>query len=247
MNSMIRCFKTEWLKSKHTPLLFLHVLFPIVGACVFAGYFHNSGWNEITNITTFLETIAIIFPFVVGIVVGIMVQLENGAGHFQLMLGTIRSRVAVYIGKLLYLIILAMLSTTFCIFLFAILYPVMPLAFYVKPLIMLILSMIPLYLISMLIGFSLGKSVSMGLGIVGSLLSALFVTGLGDFVWKFLPWGWIVRFIDYCILEYINPEQFNNASHELQIGFFYMVIFTIVIFILSLLWFNKWEGARENE
>lgn len=27
-------------------------------------------------------------------------------------------------------------------------------------------------------------------GIVGSLLSALLVTKIGDFIWKFLPWGW---------------------------------------------------------
>lgn len=26
-------------------------------------------------------------------------------------------------------------------------------------------------------------------GIVGSLLSALLVTGIRDFIWKFLPWG----------------------------------------------------------
>ena len=33
-------------------------------------------------------------------------------------------------------------------------------------------------------------------GIVGSLLSALLVTKLGDFIWKFLPWGWGVRFMN---------------------------------------------------
>lgn len=89
MFSIIRCFQAEWLKSRHTPLLLVHVLFPLIGAGVFAGYFHISGWSEMTNVTTFLEVLAIIFPFVIGIVVGMIVELENGAGHFQLILGTI--------------------------------------------------------------------------------------------------------------------------------------------------------------
>lgn len=88
-SSIIRCFQVEWLKSRHTPLLLVHILFPVIGAGIFAGYFHISGWNNITNVTTFLEVLAIIFPFVIGIVVGMIVELENGAGHFQLILSLI--------------------------------------------------------------------------------------------------------------------------------------------------------------
>ncbi len=246
-SSIIRCFQVEWLKSRHTPLLLVHVLFPVIGAGVFAGYFHISGWNDVTNVTTFLEVLSIIFPFVIGIVVGMVVELENGVGHFQLILGTFRSRTAVYIGKLLYLVVLATLATILGVSLFAVLYPVMPFSFYIKPFIMLILSVIPIYLISILVGFSLGKSVAMGMGIVGSLLSALLVTGLGDFIWKFLPWGWSVRFMDYCILKYVNEGQFYSNFPEFQLGFIFMLVFTVVLFIISLMWFQRWEGTKENE
>lgn len=50
-SSIIRCFQVEWLKSRHTPLLLVHILFPVIGAGIFAGYFHISGWNNITNVT----------------------------------------------------------------------------------------------------------------------------------------------------------------------------------------------------
>ena len=123
----------------------------------------------------------------------------------------------------------------------------MPFSFYIKPLIILILAGIPIYLISIFVGFSLGKSVAMGLGIVGSLLSALFVTGLGDFIWKFLPWGWGVRFMDYCVLQCVNERQFYSTFHEFQLGFIFMLIFTVVLFIISLMWFQRWEGGKENE
>lgn len=112
---------------------------------------------------------------------------------------------------------------------------------------MLILSVIPLYLISIPVGFSLGKSVSMGIGIVGSLLSALLVTGLGDFIWKFLPWGWGVRFMDYCVLRYVNEGQFHSNLPEFQLGFILMLFFTVVLFIISLVWFQRWEGAKEGD
>ena len=246
-SSIIICFQVEWLKSRHTPLLLVHILFPVIGAGIFAGYFHISGWDNITNVTTFLEVLAIIFPFVIGIVVGMIVELEDGAGHFQLILGTFHSRIAVYIGKLLYLIVLAVFATILCVFLFDVLYPVMPFSFYIKPLIILILAGIPIYLISIFVGFSLGKSVAMGLGIVGSLLSALLVTGLGDFIWKFLPWGWGVRFMDYCVLQCVNERQFYSTFHEFQLGFIFMLIFTVVLFIISLMWFQRWEGGKENE
>ena len=37
-SSIIRCFQVEWLKSRHTPLLLVHILFPVIGAGIFAGY-----------------------------------------------------------------------------------------------------------------------------------------------------------------------------------------------------------------
>ena len=40
---------------------------------------------------------------------------------------------------------------------------------------------------------SFGKGASMGLGIAGSLIAALMITGLGDATWKYIPWAWGVR------------------------------------------------------
>lgn len=247
MSGIIRCLQAEWLKSRHTPLLLIHVLFPVIGACVFAGYFRISGWGWMTAVTTFLEVVAIVFPLVISIVVGMTVELENEAGHFQSILGVVPSRMSVYIGKLAYLIILAASATALCVFLFALLYSSVPFSFYIRPLTMLILSAIPLYLISILAGFTLGKSVVMGIGIAGSLLSALLATGLGDCIWKFIPWGWGVRFMDYCVLRYVNEEQFYSGLYELQLGFMIMLVSSMVLFIVSLMWFHRWEGAKGYE
>lgn len=246
MYSVVRCMRAEWRKSRHTPLMLLHILFPLAGAGVFAAYFRMSARNELANVTAFLEAVAIMLPFAIGMIVGMTVQLECGAGHFQWMLGT-SSRLAIYVGKLLYLLLLGGGATVFCIVLFAGLYPVMPITFYLKPIVRLLFSMIPLYLISLITGFGLGKSVSVGLGIVGSLLAALMMTGMGDSIWKWIPWAWGIRFVDFCVFEVLYPEQFPRVYGELREGFIIMVICAVVLVTGSLIWMCRWEGTGENQ
>lgn len=104
MTSIFRCLKAEFLKCKHSVLLYIHILIPLLGAIIFAGYFLVSGWDVQTKVSAYLEVLAVSFPFLAGIIVGIVVQIEH-QGHYQLMLGTIPSRPATYIGKILLLII----------------------------------------------------------------------------------------------------------------------------------------------
>lgn len=50
----------------------------------FAGYYHISRWELATKISAYLEVLAVAFPFLIGIIVGLVVQIENQAGHYQL-------------------------------------------------------------------------------------------------------------------------------------------------------------------
>lgn len=246
MGSISRCIQADMLKSRHTLLWPIHFFVPVVGAFVFAGYFRMAGRTVINNVCAFLEMAAIVFPFLVGVIVAMVIALESEAGNFQIMLGTLRSRTIVYIGKLFFLLMLAAMSLVLCIGVFAILYPMLPFAFYVKPMGVLFVSIVPVYLISMLLGLKYGKSVSMGLGIVGSLVSALMMTGLGDFVWKFVPWAWGVRFVDFCILEYSSPQQFSQMFPECVSGVCIMLAVTVVLAGVSLVWFNTWDGKKSD-
>ena len=94
MVSVIRCWKAEYQKCKHSILLYMHSMIPIICAAVFAGYYYISSWEPATKISAYLEVLAVAFPFLIGIIVGLVVQIENQAGHYQLLLGTIPSRIA---------------------------------------------------------------------------------------------------------------------------------------------------------
>ena len=120
MVSVIRCWKAEYQKCKHSILLYMHSLIPIMCAAVFAGYYYISSWEPATKISAYLEVLAVAFPFLIGIIVGLVVQIENQAGHYQLLLGTIPSRIATYIGKLGFLMICAMGATFLALGTFAV-------------------------------------------------------------------------------------------------------------------------------
>lgn len=73
------------------------------------------------------------------------------------------------------------------------------------------------------------------------------LTGLGDNVWQFIPWAWGVRFMDYCIVKYTNPNVLVYISTSFKMGLILIMSFAIALAVFSLLWFNYWEGTKENE
>ena len=42
MVSVVRCWKAEYQKCKHSILLYMHSMIPIICAAIFAGYYHIS-------------------------------------------------------------------------------------------------------------------------------------------------------------------------------------------------------------
>ncbi len=75
--------------------------------------------------------------------------------------------------------------------------------------------MLPIYLIHLFVGMSFGKGASMGLGIAGSLIAALMITGLGDATWKYIPWAWGVRAMDYTLPYYeLNAANYDEISYN---------------------------------
>lgn len=83
MVSVVRCWKAEYQKCKHSILLYMHSMIPIICAAIFAGYYHISRWELATKISAYLEVLAVAFPFLIGIIVGLVVQIENQAGHIS--------------------------------------------------------------------------------------------------------------------------------------------------------------------
>lgn len=242
-----RCMRAEFQKYKHSPLLYVHLFFPVLGALLFAGYYHISNWSTITKISAYLEILAVAFPFLIGIIVGMVVQTEKQAGNFQVLLGSTPSRGAVYMGKLCFLLVGAILGIILTLCIFSILFREEQAILYVKAGCRLSITVIPLYLIHLFVGLHFGKGASLGLGIVGSLLAALMITGLGDKVWHYVPWAWGVRSMDYIVLAWYQPDWYAQIAHDYVAGMRWAIFCTCALLVASFLWFQRWEGGKSND
>ena len=109
------------------------------------------------------------------------------------------------------------------------------------------LNMLPIYLIHLFVGMSFGKGASMGLGIAGSLIAALMITGLGDATWKYIPWAWGVRAMDYTVLAWDSPQLYVQVKTDFFSGMIISVCCTVCLLIASLVWFHGWEGGKNSE
>ena len=63
MVSVVRCWKAEYQKCKHSILLYMHSMIPIICAAIFASYYHLSRWELATQISAYLEVLAVGVPF----------------------------------------------------------------------------------------------------------------------------------------------------------------------------------------
>lgn len=103
---------------------------------------------------------------------------------------------------------------------------------------------IPLYIWQMLLAFRLGKGVSIGVGIISGLISALMLTNLGMFVWKYIPVSWPGR-IPYTYLQIVFGE--SGAINEMKSVIPIFCIFTVISMVYYLFWASHWEGSKISE
>lgn len=247
IRAFIRCFKAEFIKNKRSAILYIHIVLPVLCAVVFAGYYRISAWEASSKISAYLEVLAASIPFIIGLITGQALDIEYNAGGYQLLLGTIPSRNASFLGKLFFLLSCFFAAVALALGLFAALYPVAPLVLYGKALALLLLTAIPLYVLHLFIGMKFGKGATLGLGIAGSLLAALMRTGLGDGIWKAVPWAWGIRAMDVAVLSWYDPQLYLLAHGEFVIGMVVCACSSVCLLTACLLWFRRWDGAKSAD
>lgn len=246
MQTLIRCIRSDCRKLRHTSMLWIHVLIPTVTAILFLIYYSESSWKPESEISGYFEVIGASFPLMISLVCSKSIVQEEQAGSFQIMLCGIKSRAIVYLSKLILLLLMGTLSIALAIGVFAAGFKTAPFPLYVRAAGLLIAGSVFLYILHLFVSFQYGRGASIGLGIMESLISALALTGLGDGKWYYLPCTWSARFCDNLIYSWLNPTKaFGNA--EIQKCLIIAIPATIIAFVLSLLWFQNWEGRKSYE
>lgn len=245
---LFRCILSDFYKLKHSPVLWLHIFIPLLGAFLFLWYYTITGSKDpIIKISYYLEALCVTFPILIGLLCGMTAAQEEEAGNYQEILSGIKSRTAAYLSKLILLLVLSAFSVALAVGIFSIGFQSASALFYFKAALAVFGGNIFLYLLHLFISFRFGRGASIGLGVVGTLLSALMLTGLGNGIWHWVPWAWSVRFCDDIAFSLQYPSKSAIAIADMHYGIRVSVLAVCISAIASLLWFHHWEGSQSNE
>ncbi len=246
MPTLIRCIRSDFQKFRHTSMPWIHILIPLAAAVLFVSYYSVSPWNSETKISGYFEVIGVAFPLMIGLISGKAVEQEGQAGSFQVMLSCTKSRAVAYSSKLIVLLLPGIVSVAIATGTFAVGFKTVSVIMYFKAGGLLFTGSIFLYILHLFISLQYGRGASIGLGIVESLISALALTGLGDGIWYYIPCTWSARLCDCLVFIWFNPSETIGFT-EIQKCLTVATPATIAAFVISLFWFQRWEGSRSNE
>ena len=239
----------DLLKVKGTPITLAHILIPVITSGLFFIYYSFSAWNENTKIIAFYQAVGTGFPVLIGIFTASMIKQEQNAGGFWNLLALPQKMVA-FLSKVLLLLVFSMFSVLLTAAIFGFGFCKIPQSSTVSIGLCMIVALImwcssiPLYIGQMILAFQFGEGVSIGTGILSGLVSALMLTGLGDYIWKYTFVSWTSR-IPYTYLKLLLGE--SGAINELEAVMPIYCIVTVISMIYYLLWASRWEGSKISE
>lgn len=241
--------RADLLKMKGTPIILAHILIPVITSGVFLLYYSFSAWNENTKIIAFYQAVGAGFPVLIGIFTAGVMEQEQNAGSFQ-NLFILPKKTAAFLSKVLLLLIFSMFSVLLTAVIFGFGFCKMlesstvSIGICMMAAVIMWCSSIPLYIWQMILAFWFGKGVSIGTGILSGLISALMLTGLGEYIWKYTFVSWTGR-IPYTYLKFALGE--SGTINELEAVIPIYCIFTVISVIYYLLWVSRFEGSKISE
>ena len=243
-----RSLNADLRKMKGTSVILAHLLIPIITSVIFLIYYSFSPWNENMKVIAFYQAIGAGLPVLIGIFTASVMEQEQNAGNFQNMLSLSKKGLA-FISKLLLLLMLCLGSVLLTTLIFGTGFGrisssnIGSMKVCILAALLLWGSSVPLYLWQLILAFQFGKGVSIGAGIISGLISALMLTGLGDYVWKYVFVCWTGR-VPYTYLQSVLGEISVGEWLSFIPG---CLIFTGISMVYYFWWVNHWEGNRISE
>lgn len=243
-----RSLNADLRKMKGTSVILAHLLIPIITSVIFLIYYFFSPWNENMKVIAFYQAIGAGLPVLIGIFTASVMEQEQNAGNFQNLL-SLPDKLTAFLSKLLMLLVLCLCSILLTAIIFGIGFgriassdiDIMKGCIFAA--LLLWGSGVPLYLWQLILAFQFGKGVSIGAGIMSGLISVLMLTGLGDYVWKYVFVCWTGR-VPYTYLQSVLGE---TSVGEWLSFIPCCLIFTGISMVYYFWWVNHWEGNRISE
>lgn len=254
MTGLVYSLQAEFQKTKRLPIRMMHLAIPVGVAVVFSVYYMYAPWNRYEKVAAYFQILGIGFPFLIGLFCAMTSEQEQSAGGYQGMLA-VSGRGNAFWGKLLLLMLMGLFSVCLASLLFGVGCPKkvqsvffedyrQVFLFYAKSAMLLWGSSLFLYIMHLFLALRFNKSLSMVLGIVESLVSALFLTGMGDGIWMFVPASWASRMVTGLLLM---ESGRNFLWEEFKEAMEICVLLTVVSAVCFSIWCCRWEGKSSSD
>lgn len=261
---LIRAIISNWMKTKRTAFRYIVVLLPILFSISFVAYiyFYKIDYTfQIRVYTLYFSVISAGLPMMAGILTVLNIMGEDSAGEFKRLLIVPLSRNTIYLGKLFMIILITIVDmfVSVGILLLGIkfVYPEAYIQYgvFLQGTLFTTIASLFLYGLYLIMSMRFGIGLTMQITVGGTLLGALMQTGMGDKVWKFIPWAWPGRLGIIPIFNLEGYETLKNVDSSilkklfievLSQGMPIAIISFLVICIIGMLWFKNWEGLKTN-
>ncbi len=247
MIESFRYIKSDLYKLKHSAFFWLHIICPVCGASLVLLYSAFATIGVENKVAAFFQILALAYPFVISIICNMVSEQEISAGNCQNIL-MLPCRRKVINSKLLILLSCSLFSVMISSLLFSVLLPVigiqtkLPLSAFLVPAFVLWGSSILFYALHLLLAFRFGRNLCIGIGVLGSLLTALMQTGLGRGLWYVIPYGITIRLTECSLALVMNLSI--GINKEIEIAIICNVIMTVVLIAVLIAWFSHYSGKR---
>lgn len=240
---------SDGIRLKKTPFFILHLAVPALGILIFSIYQSVSIYAPDKFAVNYYQVLTLIYPLLAAWLCSVITEqeVEAGGGFFLL---SAASRTKTLLSKLLYLLSFALMACLLATLgysaVISLIKPDYSLPLSTTLLMALLIwgCAIFLYLFHTWLSLRFSRNVSFAVAAVEILFAALMLTGLGEAIWFFVPSAWGVRLISL-LSRYLAGD--TSMIPSLQFGAWTAVIFTLVMLVLLLLWFRRWEGRKKEE
>lgn len=249
MSALFHCIASDYMKTKRMSIRIVHLIIPLCMVGMFLIYYAYAPWNEKGKLEAFFQVIGIGFPVLIGLFCSILSEQEASAASYQSMLASPK-RLPIFFSKLSLLILGGAFSILLTSALFGIgnIYvlkqSVVHMPFYLLAALILIGNSIVLYTFHLFLALRFNKGVSIIVGISESLIVALFLTGLGENIWYYMPCAWASRLITHMVSVSTGEQIFDAGCVFAMV---LCVIVTICTIVLFGLWAYRWEGQHTSD
>ncbi|MDO5689305.1 MAG: lantibiotic immunity ABC transporter MutG family permease subunit [Tissierellia bacterium] len=250
MGAFIRCLQSEFYKLRRSLLFPIHFGVPVITASLFLLYFWAVDRRAESQITGYIQLIAVAFPLMAATVLSISLDQEAKAGDYQGLFLPSMAKSGAHLAKLITLWTWGGIACMLTVLGFGLVYlrlgrGGLTTIDYAFMTLLLWITSLPYYLLTYLIDLSLGREAAVASGLVGSLLSALLLTGLGDGLWGNLPWGIPVRCASIFLEAMFQSKE--KTSHGLLTNYGWSFLFiSLLLFGIFILYTGRWESKGKK-